>query len=94
MKTKKQIELSPTATARAAVPLLAVATAVIPVMAFAASQEPPPPKTPTLSAPSTSIFRNRRSLTSTNACWRRGGPTRKRLGPIPGRAVSEASSTC
>jgi hypothetical protein len=35
MKTKKHIELTPTATARAAVPLLAVATAVIPVMAFA-----------------------------------------------------------
>jgi hypothetical protein len=35
MKTKKQIELTPTATARAAVPLLAIATAIIPVMAFA-----------------------------------------------------------
>ena len=31
MKTKKQIELTSTATARAAVPLLAVATAIIPV---------------------------------------------------------------
>jgi hypothetical protein len=35
MKTKKQIELAPTATARVAVSLLAVATAVIPVLAFA-----------------------------------------------------------
>jgi epoxide hydrolase-like protein len=34
MKTKKQIELTPTAAARAAVPLLTVATAVIPVLVF------------------------------------------------------------
>ncbi len=35
MKTKKQIELTPTATARAAVPSLAVVTTVNPVLAFA-----------------------------------------------------------